>query len=100
MPLFLSRKAGQKLVITLAPDADPQECLRALRADGIEITVTDIGARGAQVRLMVDAPRELLVLREELASEGLLCKETSSCSTSTAPLHNTISKEKCTNDRY
>ncbi|THG87082.1 carbon storage regulator [Pseudomonas sp. A-1] len=66
MPLILSRKAGQKLVITLDPAADPQEFLRALQADGIEITIKEISGRGAQVRLMVDAPRELLVLREEL----------------------------------
>lgn len=70
MPLILSRKAGQKLVIILDPAADPQEFLRALQANGIEITVKEIGGRGAQVRLMVDAPRELLVLREELVEDS------------------------------
>lgn len=69
MPLILGRKAGQKLVITLDPAADPQECLRALQEDGIEITVKDISDHGTYVRLMVDAPRELLVLRGELVSE-------------------------------
>ncbi len=69
MPLILGRQAGQKLVITINPTADPQECLRALLADGIEITVKDINDHGTQARVMVDAPRELLVLREELVSE-------------------------------
>lgn len=70
MPLILGRKAGQKLIITIAPDADPQELLRTLQADGIEITVKDISDHGTQVRLMVDAPRELLVLREELVEDS------------------------------
>lgn len=66
MPLILGRKAGQKLIITLAPGADPQECLRALQANGIEITVKEINDHRTMVRLMVDAPRELRVLRDEL----------------------------------
>lgn len=65
MPLILTRKAGQKIVIRLDPDADPQACLHALQANGIEITVKDIGNRGAQARLLVEAPRELLILRED-----------------------------------
>jgi sRNA-binding carbon storage regulator CsrA len=68
MPLILGRKAGQKIVITIDPAADPQELLRALQADGIEIAVKDIGDHGTYVRLMIDAPRELLVLRAELVS--------------------------------
>ncbi|MOA31541.1 carbon storage regulator [compost metagenome] len=70
MPLILGRKSGQKIVITIDPAADPQELLRALQVDGIEITVKDISDHGTQVRLMVDAPRELLVLREELVKDG------------------------------
>ena len=64
MALILDRKLGQKIVITIHPDADVQECLRALQGEGIEITVKDTSS--SQVRLMVSAPRELLVLREEL----------------------------------
>ena len=71
MPLILGRKAGQKLIISIAPDADPQELLRALQTDGIEITVKDISDHGTYVRLMVDAPQELLVLREELTERQL-----------------------------
>lgn len=66
MPLILTRRAGQKIVIRLAPDADPQACLHALQADGIEITVHGINDSGTQARLLVEAPRELLILREEL----------------------------------
>lgn len=66
MPLILSRRIGEKLVMTIAPGADPQELLHALQTDGIEITVRGINDSGTQARLMVSAPRELLVLREEL----------------------------------
>ena len=68
MPLILDRKAGQMLVITIDPTADPQECLRALQGGGIEIAVKSISDHGTKVRLMVTAPRELLVLRDELTS--------------------------------
>ena len=69
MPLILDRKAGQKIVIRIAPSADPQECLRALLAEGIVISVNDISSSGSQVRMAVTAPRELLVLRSELAHD-------------------------------
>lgn len=69
MPLILTRKAGQTIVIRLAPKADPQACLRALQSDGIELTVNHIGTRGAQVHLLIDAPDELLILRKELTEQ-------------------------------
>jgi sRNA-binding carbon storage regulator CsrA len=68
MPLILDRKAGQMLVITIDPTADPQECLRALQGGGIEIAVKSISDHGTKVRLMIEAPRDLLVLRNELVS--------------------------------
>jgi carbon storage regulator len=51
--LVLARNSGEKIVI-----------------DGhIEITVVEI--RGSQVRLGVEAPKEVAVLREELVGEGV-----------------------------
>ncbi|MOA50401.1 hypothetical protein D3C78_1734070 [compost metagenome] len=38
----LQGKAGQKIALTDELDADPQSLLRALLADGIEITIKDI----------------------------------------------------------
>lgn len=70
MPLTLTRKVGQKLIISLAPDADPQEALRALQAEGIEIILREIYDHASKARLMIVAPRELLVLRNELVEHG------------------------------
>lgn len=47
--LILSRKPGERLLI----------------GDGIVITVCDI--RGAAVRIGIEAPREIEIVREELA---------------------------------
>jgi carbon storage regulator CsrA len=52
MMLTLSRKPGQKLVIDLG------------QQQSIEILVTEI--RGQQVKLAIDAPVHLKVMREEL----------------------------------
>jgi len=49
--LVLTRKSGEKIVID----------------GGIEITVLEV--RGNQVRLGIEAPQGVLVLREELAVE-------------------------------
>lgn len=67
MPLVLGRRIGEKLVLTIDPDADPQQALRALLGEGIEISVTDYDTKRKQVRLSVRAPHEVLVLREELS---------------------------------
>lgn len=67
MPLVLGRRIGEKLVLTINPDADPQQAMRALLEEGIEISVVDYDTKRKQVRLSVRAPREMLVLREELA---------------------------------
>lgn len=70
MPLVLGRRIGEKLVLTIDPDADPQQALRALLGEGIEISVADYDTQRKQVRLSVLAPREVLVLREELVSQA------------------------------
>lgn len=66
MPLVLGRRIGEKLVLTIDPDTDPQQVLHALIDEGIEISVADYDTKRKQVRLSVRAPREVLVLREEL----------------------------------
>jgi carbon storage regulator len=58
--LVLSRKAGEKVRI------------------GRDITVTVLGAQGNRVRIGIDAPAQLAVLREELChplAEPLVSKE-------------------------
>lgn len=64
--LVLCRRAGEKVILTIDPDADPQEALRWLLEEGIEISVAGFTHGGKTVRLGIRAPREVLVLRGEL----------------------------------
>jgi len=50
MPLKLTRKIGQKLFI------------------GDDVTITVIDVRGHQVKLMIEAPDNIVILRDELAA--------------------------------
>lgn len=65
--LVLTRKEGEQLRLTVAPGADPAKLLQHLIRDGITINVAE--ARGGKASLGVDAPREVLVMREELVSD-------------------------------
>lgn len=66
MPLILGRQPGQKIILTIDPEVDPQEALRWILEEGIEISVASVTHGGKTVRLGIRAPREVLVLREEL----------------------------------
>ena len=65
MSLILGRRVGEKIRLTIDPGADPQDALRRILEDGIDIEVVNI-KNNNHVRLAIAAPRELLVLREEL----------------------------------
>lgn len=62
--LMLTRRAGQSIVLSLAPDADPEQVLRQLLRDGITIEIHQV-ERG-NVRVSIDAPRTIQILRDEL----------------------------------
>lgn len=63
--LVLTRKPGQKFRILPGKGIDPNLTVRELFEKGpIEIIVTQI--QGMQVKLGITAPREVLVLRDEL----------------------------------
>ncbi len=62
--LVLSRRAGEQIRLTLKPGASIDDFLDELEQVGIWITVvqTDRG----RARLAIEAPEQLLVLRDEL----------------------------------
>lgn len=62
--LVLTRKEGEQLRLTVAPSTDPQKLLQHLIRDGITINVAE--ARHGAASIGIEAPREVLVLRDEL----------------------------------
>jgi sRNA-binding carbon storage regulator CsrA len=63
--LVLTRKEGESILISLADNADPDMTLGELFANGpVELYIKNIS--GKQVGLSFKAPRELLILRNEL----------------------------------
>ncbi|WP_447590113.1 carbon storage regulator [Aquipseudomonas campi] len=67
--LVLSRREGEALHLSIAPGANAERLLEHLRRDGITISVTDI--RTNQVSIGINAPGEVLVLRDELVGGDL-----------------------------
>ena len=71
--LVLSRRVGQKLILTIDPSVDPQKALQRILEEGIEICVTKSDFERKQVRLGIKAPREVRVQREELVGRDDVC---------------------------
>ena len=66
--LILTRHQGDSIRLTIDPAVDPQEALRWILEEGIDITVAEV--QGERVRLAIRAPDELRVVRGELVVEG------------------------------
>ncbi|WP_313666347.1 carbon storage regulator [Stutzerimonas kunmingensis] len=62
--LVLSRRADEQIRLTLKPGASIDDFLDELEQVGIWITV--VQTDGGRVRLAIEAPEQLLVLRDEL----------------------------------
>lgn len=62
--LALTRKIDQAICITMQPWADPQTALLSLKREGIWVVFD--GPHNGGIKLLIQAPQELLVLREEL----------------------------------
>ncbi|MAL02676.1 MAG: carbon storage regulator [Arenimonas sp.] len=62
--LVLSRRAGEQIRLTLKPGASIDDFLDELEQVGIWITV--VQTDGGRARLAIEAPEQLLVLRDEL----------------------------------
>lgn len=62
--LVLNRRVGEQVRLTLRRGASVDALLDQLEDEGVWITVAEI--EGGRARLIVEAPDELLVLRDEL----------------------------------
>lgn len=62
--LVLSRRADEQIRLTLKPGASIDDFLDELEQVGIWITVLETD--GGRARLAIEAPEQLLVLRDEL----------------------------------
>lgn len=62
--LVLTRRANEQARMTLKPGASIDDLLHQLESDGIWITVVE--AEGGRARLAIEAPEELLILRDDL----------------------------------
>lgn len=62
--LVLNRHEGESIRLTIDPGVDTSKLLEHLLRDGITIAIGEI--KGAQVRVAIEAPREILALRSEL----------------------------------
>ncbi|SEJ57350.1 carbon storage regulator, CsrA [Pseudomonas linyingensis] len=78
--LVLSRRVGQKLILTIDPSVDPQVALQRILEEGIEICVTKSDFLRKQFRLGIKAPREVRVQREELVWRDNARNNLESCS--------------------
>ena len=65
--LVLSRKEGEEIRLSIQPGVDTEKLLNQLLTDGITIRVSDLTSN--QVRIGIEAPREVLVLRSELGGQ-------------------------------
>lgn len=71
--LTLSRREGEQIRLTIDPGVDPEKLLQHLLRDGITINVGEIGR--SQVKISIEAPPDVLVLREELWQSPLACRK-------------------------
>jgi carbon storage regulator len=62
--LILTRRIGESLIID---NPDDDDCSQSATAS--EITVTVLGVKGNQVRIGIDAPDDITILREELVAD-------------------------------
>lgn len=64
--LVLTRQRGERLQLSIREGADDAELLEQLRSGGMYIDVLEIRERN--VRIGLDAPKDILILREEVIS--------------------------------
>jgi sRNA-binding carbon storage regulator CsrA len=64
--LALTRREGQHIRLTIDPGVDTEKLLQHLLRDGITVTLGAIDK--TKVTVAIEAPMEILILRDELLS--------------------------------
>ncbi len=62
--LVLTRKEGEHITLRVQPGTDPDDLLAQLLLDGITINLKNI--QGSRVKVAIEAPLDLQILRSEL----------------------------------
>jgi sRNA-binding carbon storage regulator CsrA len=63
--LTVTRREGEMIRLTIDPGVDTEKLFKQLLRDGITVHVGAIQGH-SQVRISIDAPKQLLILRDEL----------------------------------
>lgn len=64
--LTVTRREGEQIRLTIDPGVDTEKLLQHLLRDGITISMGTID--GHKAKLAIDAPKEILILRDELVA--------------------------------
>lgn len=62
--LILTRRPNESIILSLSDDIDPKTPISEIFSQSIEIT--PLGIKGNQVRLGINAPDGITILREEI----------------------------------
>lgn len=63
--LTVTRREGEMIRLTIDPGVDTKKLLQQLLRDGITVHVGAFQGQ-SQVRISIEAPKQLLILRDEL----------------------------------
>lgn len=77
--LILSRYPGEKIMIKAMADASDEEIIKAMRGDGITLTVVDISdyknpasnRERKMAKIGINAPKSISILREEILKKEI-----------------------------
>ena len=65
--LYLTRRAGEQIRLTIDPAVDTDKLLRLLLRDGITVQMLEVDH--GKVRLAIEAPNQVKILRAELVDD-------------------------------
>lgn len=64
--LVLARREGEQIRLTIDPGVNAEKLLQTLLRDGITIRIGEM--HGGHVKVAIEAPKQVMVMREELTT--------------------------------